>query len=94
MDTLDVFRPRPLKRNEPISLGAVVEVEGESGGRTLFIAPVCGGDELTGPDGDGIFQVVTPGSPLGKALMGKRAGAEIEVMIAGEPTEWTVTEVA
>lgn len=94
LDALDTFRPRPLQRNEPIGLGAVVEVEGEAGGRTLFIAPVCGGDELTGPDGDGIFQVVTPASPLGRALMGKRTGAEVEVLIAGEPTEWTITYVA
>ena len=66
LDALDTFHVRPLAGKEPINLGAVVEVEGEQGGKTLFIAPVCGGEELTGPDGDGIFQVVTPLSPLGR----------------------------
>ena len=94
LDALDGFHARPLGRGEPIGLGAVVEVEGELGGKTLFIAPVCGGEELSGPDGDGIFQVVTPVSPLGRALLGKRTGAQVEVMVAGEPVEWTVTYVA
>ena len=94
LDALDGFHARPLSRGEPIGLGAVVEVEGELGGKTLFVAPVCGGEELTGPDGDGIFQVVTPVSPLGRALMGKRTGAQVEVTVGGEPVEWTVTYVA
>lgn len=94
LDALDSFHVRPLKKGEPIGLGAVVEVEDGDAGRTFFLAPVCGGEELTGPDGDGIFQVVTPASPFGRALMGKRVGATIEVMVAGEPTEWTITYAA
>jgi transcription elongation GreA/GreB family factor len=93
LDALDLFHARPHPRGQPIALGAVVEIEGELGGKTLFIAPVCGGEELTGPDGDGIFQVVTPASPIGRALMGKRAGAEIEITVNGEPTDWTITYV-
>ena len=89
--TVSSFVPKVLKKGEPIGLGAVVEVEGETGGKTLFIAPVGGGAELTGPDGDGVFQVVTPQSPLGKAVMGKKVGATIEVMLAGEPAEFTIT---
>lgn len=94
LDALDGFRARPLTKGEPIGLGAVVEIEGDDAGRTVFIAPVGGGEELTGPDGDGIFQVVTPTSPFGRALMGKRVGAVVEVTIAGELTEWTVTYAA
>jgi transcription elongation GreA/GreB family factor len=94
LDALDAFHVRPLKKGEAIGLGAVVEVEDGDAGRTFFLAPVCGGEELTGPDGDGIFQVVTPASPFGRALMGKRVGATVEVTIAGEPTEWTITYAA
>lgn len=94
LDALDSFRVRPLKKGEPISLGAVVEVEDGEMGRTLFLAPVGAGEELTGPDGDGIFQVVTPSSPFGKALMGRRVGDAVEVTIQGELTEWTVAYVA
>lgn len=94
MDALDAFHVRPLKKGEPIGLGAVVEVEDGEAGRTFFLAPVCGGEELTGPDGDGIFQVLTPSSPFGRAIMGKRVGAVVEVMVAGEPQEWRITFAA
>jgi transcription elongation GreA/GreB family factor len=55
---------------------------------------VGAGEELSGPGGDGIFQVVTPTSPFGRAVMGKRVGDTIEVMVRGEPTEWTITYAA
>lgn len=94
LEALDSFRVHPLRKGEPIGLGAVVEVEDGVTGRTLFLAPVGAGEELTGPDGDGIFQVVTPNSPFGRALMGKRQNDVIEVTIQGEPTEWTISFVA
>ncbi|MDZ4697687.1 MAG: GreA/GreB family elongation factor [Deltaproteobacteria bacterium] len=92
LDALGEFRPQSLRRGEAIRVGAVVEVEGEEGnGRTLFIAPVGAGLELAGPGGDGIFHVVTPGSPFGRALVGKKVGDTVEVTIQGEPTDWTIT---
>lgn len=94
LDALDGFNVNPLKRGEPIRVGAVVEIEDGESGRTLFLAPVCAGEELVGPDGDGIFHVVTPASPFGRALMGKRLGDVIEVPVQGELTEWTVSYVA
>ncbi len=94
LDALEVFRPRPLRKNEPISLGAIVEVEDGESGRTLFLAPCGAGEELTGPGGDGYFQVVTPSSPFGRALLGKRVGDVVEVTVRGELTEWTVTFVS
>jgi transcription elongation GreA/GreB family factor len=95
LDLLDAFRAPPLRKGEPIGLGAVVEVEVDDGsGRTLFIAPVGAGEELTGPDGDGLFQVVTPASPLGKAVMGRRVGDVVEVPIRGEPAECTIVYAA
>ncbi|MBX5481735.1 MAG: GreA/GreB family elongation factor [Myxococcaceae bacterium] len=94
LEALESFRVRPLRKGEPITLGAVVEVEDGECGRTLFLAPVGAGEELTGPDGDGIFQVVTPASPFGKALLGKRQNDVVEVTLHGEPTEWTIAWVA
>jgi transcription elongation GreA/GreB family factor len=94
LDALDAFRPKPLRPGERISLGSVVELEDGESGRTLFLAPAGAGEELTGPDGDGIFHVVTPMSPFGRAVMGKRVGDTVEVTLQGEPTEWTVTYAA
>lgn len=94
LDALDGFRVRPLKKGEPIGLGAVVELEDGQTGRTLFVSPAGAGEELTGPDGDGIFQVVTPSSPFGRAVMRKRVGEVVEVTVHGEPSAWKITYVA
>jgi transcription elongation GreA/GreB family factor len=88
------FKPHPMKRGERIGLGAIVEVEDGEGAKTLFVAPAGAGEELTGPGGDGFLHVVTPASPLGKALMGKRVGDAVEVMVKGELAEWEITYAA
>jgi transcription elongation GreA/GreB family factor len=85
------FRPMPMAKGGRIGLGSIVEVEDGNAGKTLFLAPSGAGEALTGPDGDGFLQVVTPSSPLGRALMGRRVGDVIEVMVHGELTEWEIT---
>ncbi len=90
---LEGFRPGGFPPNARVGLGAIVEVEDEEGGRTLFLAPVGAGEELTVPDGDGFLSVVTPCSPVGKAVLGKRCGDSVEVMVAGEIRDLTITYV-
>src|SRR5947209_4669199 len=85
---LETFRPRPLPARAAIALGAIVEVEDGSQGRTFFLAPVGAGVELTGPGGDGYLSVVTPSSPIGKAVLGRRVGDTVEVVVTGELLEW------
>lgn len=82
----------------PIGLGAVVDVsiendEGDPEERTFILLPVGAGTELTGPGGDGFLSVITPASPVGRALLGKRSGDTFEVTIRGEPREWTIVDV-
>lgn len=93
LSTLEVFRPASLPKGSSITVGAIVEVEeeGEGIGRTFFLAPVGAGVELTGPGGDGFLSVVTPHSPIGRAVLGRRVGDTIEVTVEGEPREWTIT---
>ncbi len=91
LETLATFTPRPLPRGAAVSLGALVEVEDEERGVTCFLAPAGAGEELTGPGGDGFFTVVTPASPLGRAVMGRRVGDVVDARIAGERREWTIT---
>ena len=93
ISTLEAFRPGPLPRGGRIALGAIVEVEDEGQGRTFFLAPVGAGVELTGPGGDGFLSVVTPLSPVGKAVLGRKVGETIEVDVKGEPRDWTITYV-
>ncbi len=88
------FKPSAMKKGERIGLGALVELEDGEGGKTLFMAPAGAGEELTGPDGDGFLHVVTPGSPIGKGLLGKKVGDVVEVMVKGELTEWDIVFAA
>jgi transcription elongation GreA/GreB family factor len=90
---LDGFVPPPLPPRAPVAIGAIVEVEDGDEGRTIFLAPAGAGIELTMPDGDGFLTVVTPASPLGRAMIGRRVGDTVEVTVKGEPKEWTLTYV-
>lgn len=94
ISTLETFRPGPLPKGARIAVGAIVEVEDEGLGRTFFLAPVGAGVELTGPGGDGFLSVVTPVSPVGKAVLGRKVGDTIEVTVQGEPRDWTITYAA
>lgn len=91
LEAIANFDPKPLGKNATVTLGALIEIEGEDSGRTLFLAPAGAGLELTGPGGDGFFSVVTPHSPIGRALMGKRVGDVVEVTVDRELHEYEIT---
>ena len=94
-DVLATFRPRPLQATAAIGLGAIVEIEDEESGegRTFFLAPVGAGMTLTGPGGDGVLSVVTPASPVGRAVLGKKAGDVVDVTVDGDLREWQISFV-
>jgi transcription elongation GreA/GreB family factor len=66
--------------SSPVRLGAIVETEEDDQRATVWMAPYGGGTKLA----DGAVQVVTPKSPLGRALLGSRVGDECEVTLAGK----------
>jgi transcription elongation GreA/GreB family factor len=70
----------PFDGDGPARLGAIVVTEEGDQRTVFFIAPHGGGHRLA----DGTVQVVTPKSPLGRALLGARAGEECEVTLAGK----------
>jgi transcription elongation GreA/GreB family factor len=94
-DRLLQFRPTALPASAAITVGAIVEIEdADTGeGRTFFLAPVGAGITLVGPGGDGYLSVVTPASPVGKAVLGRRTGDVVDVTIDGEIREWQITYV-
>ena len=82
---------RPGRAGDRVRLGDIVEIEDGAAGRTIFLAPVGAGIELTMPEGDGFVTVVTPASPLGKGLIGRELGDTVETSVRGEERDWTVT---
>ena len=61
-----------LSDGAPIGLGALVDLLEDGHALTVFLAPHGGGARLASRQ----IQVVTHRSPLGRALVGKRAGDE------------------
>jgi transcription elongation GreA/GreB family factor len=83
---------RAFGPEEPAALGALVTIEEGEAATLLFLAPHGGGSRLCA-DGARAIQVVTPKSPLGRALLGKRAGEDAEVPLAGRVREIVVSEI-
>jgi transcription elongation GreA/GreB family factor len=77
---LELYASLPLPdftAADAIAIGAIVDVEPAAGGKRVsyFIGPRAGGMELT-IEGREIL-VLTPQSPLGRQLLGKRVGENV-----------------
>jgi hypothetical protein len=85
--TLKQFRlPEAPQR---AALGCVVGT-GQAEGpveRLYFILPVCGGMEITLGDGARTVRVVTPETPVARALIGKSLGDEVEFRKGQDPPQ-------
>ena len=76
----------------PIGLGALVEVLiDDDDERTFFLASAGGGEKLE-VEGQAIH-VLTPASPVGRALVGKRVDDELELTVAGRVRLYELTAV-
>ena len=62
--------------NDPIDLGALIEIQFAHATEWFFLAPVAGGTEVTYAGTP--VTVVTPESPVGKQLLGSHAGGKIK----------------
>lgn len=82
---ISLFQGLALRDHDPaqgIQLSALVRLGAENGGeQLLFLGPEAAGLKVATEDGD--ITVITPRSPLGQALLGKGAGAEITLAIGG-----------
>jgi transcription elongation GreA/GreB family factor len=83
---------RAYDENRGIEVGALLGLEDEKGREQwLFLAPDAAGlkvDVVGQP-----ITVITPRSPLGKSLLGKCEGDEVEILVAGTRQQFAVTEV-
>jgi len=90
---LRALSPRDFRADEPIAVLALVDVADEDGKRTrYFLAPSGGGKRLG--QGARAVTVLSPGSPLGEALLGKTRGSVVEVSLAGKLRELEVVTVS
>lgn len=75
----------------PIGLGALVEVDVEGARRSYLIVPVAGG--LRVPQTGGEVTLLTPASPVGRALVGRLEGDVVEVRVRGALREHEILSV-
>ncbi|PLX78614.1 MAG: transcription elongation factor GreAB [Desulfuromonas sp.] len=77
----------------PVRLTALVTLEAEDGSsKQVFLGPAAGGLKIVADSGDCL--VITPESPLGRGLLGKCCGDEIELGRGAGQTSMTIVEVA
>ena len=91
---IEEFRKLPLKdftAADEIDVGALVELNGKRERNFYFIAPRAGGTEVTLDDAEVL--VITPQSPLGQQLVGRKQGEKIKVDIAGSTNEFRIASV-
>ncbi|HLP09276.1 MAG TPA: transcription elongation factor [Opitutaceae bacterium] len=84
--TLRAFSP-----GEPAAVGAVIRLEARGARSVYFLGPAHGGLEVQ-VNGDEVM-VVTPSSPLGRSLMGRKTGERVALPQGARTVEHTITAV-
>jgi transcription elongation GreA/GreB family factor len=86
-----VMEPRSFGTRDPISPMAVVELECAGKRSYYFIAPQGGGLKIQ--FGSISVQVITPQSPLGEELVGRKQGDSVEIEAQGTLREYDILSV-
>jgi len=81
----------PFADGAPITAGALATLEVGDKTQRVLLSPAGGGLKLD--DAGGPISVVTPQSPLGRALLGKTQGDEFELAVAGRTSEVVIVGV-
>ena len=94
LDSMKAYESLAVKdfaAEEAAGLTALVELEADGTRSRYFIGPRNGGLEIT--MGRKEVTVITPQSPLGQNLMGKKAGARWTTRLGGKTVKYHVVSV-
>ena len=94
LDSVELYSTMTAKdfaADEPIDLTALVELEIDGAHSTYFIGPKGGGLEIIHQRKE--IMVITPQSPLGQNLMGKKRGDRWTAQVGGSQTRYQVVSV-
>src|SRR5260221_308657 len=94
LDSIEVYETltaRDFKPRDPIDLTALVELNADGTTSTYFIGPKNGGLEIE-KDGREVT-VITPQSPLGQNLMGKKTGQRWTTKLGGSIVKYRIVSV-
>jgi transcription elongation GreA/GreB family factor len=78
--------------DDPIGVGALVKLKSKRETGFYFLVPIAGGIEVK--DGKKTILVITPQSPIGKLLVGRKAGEQVQLETTTQPKEFEIVSVA
>lgn len=85
------LNPPTFAEGDAVAVGAALVVDDGEGERRYFLCDVGGGTKLE-VDGESWF-VLTPSSPLGRRLLGRRVGDVVEHVARGRETDLELVEL-
>ena len=94
-DAIQQFGTMSLRKfgpQDPIDIGALVVVETRAGQSAYFVGPGAGGTEVE--CGKETVMVITPQSPLGVQLAGRKQGDRLRMKIGGRQDDYLVASVS
>jgi transcription elongation GreA/GreB family factor len=83
---------RDFAPSEPVDLTALVELDADGTRSTYFIGPKSGGLEIEHRRRE--IMVITPQSPLGQILMGRKAGQRWMAKLGGSNVKYQIVSVS
>lgn len=93
LDSLQMLPLKALRGKSPVQLGALVRLKAADGEtRTLLFGSAAGGETIVVDGGE--ITVVTSGSPLGQAVLGKRVGDTVDIKIGPASHTYQVESVS
>jgi transcription elongation GreA/GreB family factor len=87
----EALRIREFTKSDPIDVGALVELRGRGEPAFYFIGPRAGGVEVL--FGEREVTVITPQSPLGQQLYGRKQGEQVQIDLAGTRDKYRIVSV-
>ena len=95
LDSIKLYEALTTRRfaaDEPIDLTALVELETDGARSTYFIGPKNGGLEIEHQRKE--IMVITPQSPLGQNLTGRKAGQRWTAKLGGAVVKYHIVSVS
>ena len=95
LHAIEQFEKLPIREfsgSDAIDLGAIVELRRDGERSFYFVGPRGGGTEIVHEKKE-VF-VITPQSPLGQQIMGKRKSDRLQMEIGGVRNEYKVMSVS
>lgn len=94
MDSIELYQSLALRdfhADEPIDLTALVEMDSDAMRSWYFLGPKNGGLEVEFQGRE--ITVITPQSPLGQNLMGKKSGQRWTTRLGGSTVKYRIVSV-